>query len=198
MRKIIGWMLAISLLLALAVPAALADDGTVMYVKTQNGGVVYIRSSMSTADSSNIIGSLPYGSKVVTYGGNYNGWTMVDYGDGDAYVMYRFLVLDPPGPYVDPRQEDRDFSTKDAGTIGQMNTLVTNARFVTPYVITVNPTRASGWVYVRWFPSRSAKEVTTLGANAQLTVLAELKDWYQVSDPATGKIGFLYKSYVQP
>ena len=194
-------MLALCLLLCAVFPAAFAEEsqGTDMYVKTQNGGGVYVRSSMSTADDSNILGSLPYGSKVVTYGGNYNGWTMIDYGDGssDCYVMYRFLVPDPPAPYVNPTQDDTNFSTKEAATIGQMNTLVAGARYVTPYIITVNPTRASGWVYVRWFPSRNARELATLGANAQLTVLAELKDWYQVSDPATGKIGFIYKSYVQ-
>ena len=198
MKRFIGWMLAACLLLALAVPAALADEGTVMYVKTSKGGGIYVRSSMSAVDNSNVVGSLPYGSRVVTYGGNFNGWTMIDYADGgDYYVMYRYLVPDPPEPYVNPTQDDKNFSTKEAATIGQMNTLVANARYVTPYTITVNPTRASGWVYVRWFPSRNAKELATLGANSQLTVLAELKDWYQVSDPNTGKIGFIYKSYVQ-
>ena len=130
-------MLVACLLLALAVPAALADEGTVMYVKTSKGGGIYVRSSMSAVDNSNVVGSLPYGSRVVTYGGNFNGWTMIDYADGgDYYVMYRYLVPDPPEPYVNPTQDDKNFSTKEASTIGQMNTLVANARYVTPYTIT--------------------------------------------------------------
>ena len=87
--------------------------------------------------------------------------------------------------------------TKDASTVTQLNALVASAKKVEPYTVTVRPTRASGWVYMRWFPSRSANELATFGANYQLTVIAELKDWYQVSDPATGKVGFIYKSYVQ-
>ena len=72
-----------------------------------------------------------------------------------------------------------------------------SAKPVTPYTITVRPTRASGWVYMRWLPSRNAAQAATYGANQQLTVLAELKDWYQVQDPATGRVGFIYKSYIQ-
>ena len=61
----------------------------------------------------------------------------------------------------------------------------------------MRPTRASGWVYMRWFPSKSAETLASLPANYELTVIAELKDWYQVSDPESGKVGFVYKSYVQ-
>ena len=38
--------------------------------------------------------------------------------------------------------------------------------------------------------------MATFGANYQLTVLSELKDWYQVQDPATGMIGFISRQYV--
>ena len=203
MKKVISLMLSMMLLVLLASAALSESQGTDMYVYTKNGKVLKVRSSMSTKDDSNVIGTLPYGTKVVTYGGNYNGWTLIDYGDGwtDAYVMYRFLSKTKPEPYNpsdNPEQKKTgEFSTKEASTVTQLNTLIASAKSVVPYTVTVRPIRASGWAYMRWFPSRVAKEMATFGANYELTVIAELKDWYQVSDPATGKVGFIYKSYVQ-
>ena len=200
MKKVIGLMLAVMLLVTLASAAVAETQVKDMYVYTKNGKNLYVRSSMSTKDDSNIIGSLRYGTKVTTYGGNYNGWTLIDYGDyGDAYVMYRYLVNEKPAPYnpSDHPEQNANVSTRDASTVAQMNALVASAKYVTPYTVTVRPTRASGWVYMRWFPSKNAEQIATFGANYELNVIAELKDWYQVSDPATGKVGFIYKSYIQ-
>ena len=202
MKKLIGLMLAV-MLLAAAAATALAEEpqGTVMYVYTENGKGLYVRSSMSTKED-NIVGSLPYGAKVFTYGSPQAGWIYIDYGDdfGDHYVMSRYLVKNKPAPYNpsgEPTPDPRNFDTRSAATVEQMNTLLASAKPVTPYTITVRPTRASGWVYMRWLPSRNAAQAATYGANQQLTVLAELKDWYQVQDPVTGRVGFIYKSYIQ-
>ena len=198
MKKGISLMLSM-MLLVLAVSAALSESqGTVYYVYTSNGKGLNVRSSMSTADNSNIIGSLEYGTKVITYGVK-DGWAMIDYKNTTGYIMFRFLVKTKPDPYKssgNPEQETKD-PVKEASTVAQMNALIASAKFVEPYTVTVRPTRASGWVYMRWFPSRTAEEIATFGASYQLTVIAELKDWYQVSDPATGRVGFIYKSYVQ-
>ena len=198
MKKVIGLMLAVMLLVMLASAAMSEILVRDMYVACKNGKSLTVRSSMSTKDDSNILGYLKYGTKVTTYGGNFNGWTMIDYGSyGDAYVMYRFLSLEKPGP-VDPSKTSSDFSTKEATTVAQMNSLVKTAKTVAaPYLVTVRPIRASGWATVRWFPSRHSEAVATYPANAQLTVIAELKDWYQVRDDNTGKVGFIYKSYIQ-
>ena len=106
--------------------------------------------------------------------------------------MYRFLSKTKPS--TDKKPTD---AAKDASTVAQMNALIASAVFVDPYMVTVRPVRASGWVYMRWFPSQSAGTMATFSANYELMAIAELKDWYQVSDPATGKVGFVYKSYVQ-
>lgn len=200
MKKVIALVLSM-MLLVLAASAALSEEaqGSEYYVYTRNGKGLNVRSSMSTADKSNIIGSLKYGAKVFIYGVK-DGWAMIDYNNTTGYIMYRFLVKTKPDPYTPSapsEQTEAPASTKDATTAAQLNTLIASAKFVQPYTVTVRPTRASGWVYLRWFPSKSAKEMATFGANYELTVIAELKDWYQVSDPATGKVGFIYKSYVQ-
>ena len=145
-----------------------------------------------------------YGESVLvdwSYAGN-DGWTRVVWGSyGDGYIMSRFLVGEKPAPYnpqpqPQPQPAEEETDIRAYSSVKMLNTIVQNARFVEPYNITVTPTRASGWVYLRWFPSRNAKELATYGDGKTLRVISELKDWYQVEDPDTGKTGFLYKSYV--
>ena len=199
MKRILGLTLAVMLLAVLASTAVSESQGTDMYVCTKNGKVLLVRSSQSAKDDSNVIGTLSYGQKVIIYG-HQNGWALIDYGNTAGYIMYRFLVKEKPAPYSpsgSTEQKTNVFTTKDASTVDQLNKLLVSARIVPPYTVTVRPTRASGWVYMRWFPSKSAQEMATFSGNYELTVIAELRDWYQVSDPATGKVGFIYKSYVQ-
>ena len=202
MKKIFVLLLAVMMLAALAVPAAAEDQGKDMYVYTKNGKSLLVRSSMSTKED-NVVGSLPYGAKVVTYGSPMPGWTYIDYGDGSfsAYVMSRYLVKNKPAPY-DPSSapaetNSKNFDTASATTVEQMNTLLSSAKSVAPYTVTVRPVRASGWVCMRWLPSRNSAQIATYSGSQQLTVIAELKDWYQVEDPDTGRVGFVYKSYIQ-
>lgn len=201
MKRALGAILAVMLLVTLISAAAEDGGGRTMWVRTQNGKGLLVRTSPTAVDDSNVAGVLPYGAKVVCYGHNGAGWAVIEYGGHyDHYVMYRYLTDRDPGPYqpgTTPAGRDSASSTKNAATVAQMNALVSSAKFVTPYNVTVRPVRASGWVYLRWFPSKNAAVVATYSANAQLTVIAELKDWYQVQDPATGKIGFVYRSYVQ-
>ena len=200
MKKLIGVMLAV-MLLAMTASAAFAEDqGKTMYVYTKNGKGLYVRTSMTT-DEDNIVGTLPYGSKVVTYGKPQYGWIYIDYGsDGDHYVMYRYLVKNKPAPYSPsdnpPSSGTGSFDSRSAVTVDQINTLLKGAKAVVPYTVTVRPTRSSGWVYMRWLPSRNSTQVATYAANMQLQVIAELKDWYQVQDPETGSVGFVYKDYI--
>ena len=198
MKKAIGLMLAMMMLVLLASAALAESQGTVMYVYTKNGKGLNVRSSMSTKDDANVIGSLAYGTKVIIYGVR-DGWAMIDYGNTTGYIMYRFLSKSKPAANKPSGSAEKQTaeSIKNAASVAQMNALIPSASTVVPYTVTVRPVRASGWVYMRWFPSQSAKEMATFGANYELTVIAELKDWYQVSDPATGKVGFIYKSYVQ-
>lgn len=199
MKKAICLIIAMMMLVLLASAALAESQGTEMYVYTKNGKVLKVRSSMSTKDDSNVIGSLAYGKKVIIYGVR-DGWAMIDYGNTIGYIMYRFLVKEKPAPFKPSDSTEKKTSgtaAKDASTVAQLNTLIASARFVDPYTVTVRPVRASGWVYLRWFPSQSSEAMATFSANHELMVIAELTDWYQVSDPATGKVGFVYKSYVQ-
>ena len=202
MKKFISVLIA-AVLLVLAVSAAVAESqGTTMYVKTPNGKALNVRSSMSSADDSNVIGSLRYGSKVITYGGK-DGWLMIDYGNATGYIMAKYLVKEKPAAYdgsssgSSGAKKEGSFSVKEATKVTQLNTLAASAKCVTPYSVTVHPTTAKGSVYVRWFPTKNAETLLTLADGYELTVISELTDWYQVSDPETGKVGFVYESYVK-
>ena len=200
MKKFISVLIA-AVLLVVAVSVAVSESqGTTMYVKTPNGKALNVRSSMSTADDSNVIGALRYGSKVITYGGN-NGWLMIDFGKQTGFIMAKYLVKEKPAPYdgsgSSGAKKAGSFNVKEATNVSQLNSLAASAKFVTPYTVTVHPTTAKGSVYVRWFTTKNAETLLTLSDGDELTVISELTDWYQVSDPATGKVGFVYYTYVK-
>ena len=196
-------ILTMALAICLTVCSVASATGTsIAYVKTGDGGPVNVRSYPSR--EAEAIGKVAYGESVLvdwSYAGN-DGWTRVVWGSyGDGYIMSRFLVGEKPAPYnpqpqPQPQPAEEETDIRAYSSVKMLNTIVQNARFVEPYNITVTPTRASGWVYLRWFPSRDAKELATYGDGKTLRVISELKDWYQVEDPDTGKTGFLYKSYV--
>lgn len=78
MKKVISLMLSMTLLVLLASAALSESQGTDMYVYTKNGKALKVRSSMSTKDDTNVIGSLAYGKKVIIYG-VMDGWAMIDF-----------------------------------------------------------------------------------------------------------------------
>ncbi len=200
--------LTIALLLCLlAASSALADT---YYVKTDNGKTVNVRWTDDTNHA--VMVQLPYGTPVDVVGTTKNGtWAIINYKgqtdngefvDTDAYIMMRFLSKTKPGKY------EKQSSGKTSGSTGStaddaakilsdMNKEFVSARKVTvPYTVVSRPSRASGWVNLRWAPSTEAERIATCPQGKELTVLVELKNWYQVEDPVTGMIGFIKRSFV--
>ena len=56
---------------------------------------------------------------------------------------------------------------------------------------------ARGTMKRKQFNPKNVETLLTLADGYELTVIAELTDWYQVSDPETGKVGFVYYTYVE-
>ena len=46
-------------------------------------------------------------------------------------------------------------------------------------------------------PSAETPKMGTYASGYKLTVIAETRNWYQVEDPKTGKVGFVSKLYVK-
>ncbi len=200
-------LIAALLLCLLAATSALADT---YYVKTDNGKTLNVRWTDDTSHA--VMAHLPYGTAVDVLATTKNGtWALINYKgqtdngefvDCDAYVMMRFLSKTQPGKYEKKTSGSTAGSAGSAGTdaakiLADMNREFASARQVTaPYTVKARPSRASGWVNLRWAPVKQAERIATCKQGKELTVLAELNHWYQVEDPATGMIGFIDRGFV--
>ena len=177
--------------------SAASSSSWTMYVYTDNGKTLNVRSD--PVSGNNIIGRLNFGSAVSVRLTMANGWTCIDYPagmGGVAYVQSRFLVSTQPGWNPGGSSSGGSSSGSYSQALSSMNAEFRSARKVSPYTIVSRPSRASGWVNLRWAPSMEAEVITTCRQGKELTVLAELNSWYQVEDPSTGMVGFISRSYV--
>ena len=198
MKKILAAALILCLMAALAVPA-LADTpwGTsIMYVKTENGKSVNVRSSPNLGD--NVIGSAAYGHEVLvdwSYAGN-DGWTKVVWGSmGDGYIMSRYLVDYKPGPYTPSKEQKEKDDAK--AELAKLNKELANEKAIAePFYIAARPSRATGWVNFRIGPSTTTSRIRSLDGGKELIAIGETTNWYKARDPETDKVGYISKNYV--
>ena len=215
-RKLLSLVLALTLILGLAAAFAesvgsytyLDQSVMTMYVYTDNGKGLNVRSTPYVGD--NIIGLAPYGSKLSVIRFLDNGWACIKWDRiGEAYVQSRFLQWYEPAPLspITPTPRPTAVPTIQptaapyiptpvyTDPLADLNREFRTARLVTPFVVQVRPSRASGWVNMRWAPSKDAEVQATYRSGAQLTVIAETQSWYQVADPNTEATGFMMKNY---
>ena len=207
MKKRLIALLMVLVLAAGLIPAAIAEDDTPMasegyyYVYTENGKNLYVRST----PGGEIVGSLKYGTKIYCYyrdGGN--GWALIDYyynnpgygyGTYAAYISSRYLRKNKP-PARNSGSSSSSSSSASVDVAAEIDAEFKSAKKVTPFVVTVRPTRASGWVNLHWAPSKSAQLMATYKQNEKLLVIKETNNWYQVEDQDTGDVGFINKQFV--
>ncbi len=204
-KRILSLILAAALLLAL-VPAALAYDDTPMdsegyyYVYTENGKGLNVRDTPGGEK----VGSLKYGTRIYCYY-NQDGWALIDYtynkpgyGQGTyaCFVSSRFLQKSKPPARPSGSSSGSSATPAANDSWTEINNEFASAKDVTPFKITVRPTRVTGWVNLRWAPSKNAKLMRTYKANDTLLVIKETTNWYQVEDQDTGDVGFINKAFV--
>ena len=207
MKRLISLAL-IAVLTAMLIPSLAAADsyyGT-QWVYTDNGKSLNVRSAPNTGD--NIIGSLKYGAEVTVIQMYANGWAQILWEQkangefGAAYVQRRFLVNHKPTSQPSQTSTASASGSTAAGTDYARAFSAMNAEFKTgrvvavPFTVYARPSRASGWVNLRWAPSTEAERIATCPQGKELTVIGETRNWYQVEDPQTGMIGFISKQYV--
>ena len=201
-KRILSLLLAVMMMSTLFISLAHADGWT-MYVYTDNGRTLNVRSDPT--GGKNIIGRLNYGSAVSVRMTMANGWAAIDYAagiGGVAYVQSRFLVNSKPAPKAPtpvPAKSQTVTPVTPAASSGlfdSMNAEFRSAVRVSPYTVIARPSRASGWVNLRWAPSTEAERIATCPQGKELTVLAQTSSWYQVQDPQTGMIGFIMQKFV--
>ena len=166
------------------------------WIKTGNGKPANGREAPDA--KSTLITTIKYGTQVNTVGKARNGYTPVQLpgGSDTVYVLSKFLVKSKPGKYVPSTKPSGSGSTS-SGVQSEIVKEFNAANFVTPYEVVTYHKRASGMINMRWAPSEKAKLIHSYPAGETLTVLAELKNWYQVQDPETGWVGFIRADLLQ-
>lgn len=208
-KRLFSVMIAVVAAFMMIIPAAMAvDDSTpdsagYYYVYTENGKGLNVRATAG----GEIVGSLKYGSRIYCYyrdGGN--GWALIDYaydmpgygyGTYACYVSSRYLRKSKPEPRT--ASSGNTGTAVSAGTTdvaAEINAEFRSAKRVDPFAVTIRPSRASGWVNMRWAPSKQAEVMATYKANAKLLVIREMDHWYQVEDQDTGDVGFIDRQFV--
>ena len=191
-KKFLSILTAVMLLAALMIPA-MASATETMYVYTQNGKGLHIRWEPST--NAEILADAPFGTQITVKNHLGNGWTAIYWGGDDVfYVQTRFLVYNKPSkptPKPSPAPAPANTGIEDLNRIFRTYQAVANS-----YTVTARPTNVSGWVNVRFAPSKQAELFATKRDGEQLYVLAELQGWYQVQDPISGYIGYVDANFV--
>ena len=215
-RKVFILSLALALLLLWVTPVS---ANTTMYVYTDNRKPLNVRSEPVVAD--NIITTAPYGAALTVIELRDDGWAKIQWTPSvTAYVQSRYLQwsrptlttsapatpVAPPIPTAAPTAAPYSsssgpyYQTADpyaayTDSLATLNAEFRTARIVTPFTIIVRPARSSGWVNMRWAPSKDVELITTYRNGARLTVIAETQSWYQVVDQDTEATGFIMKAY---
>ena len=196
-KRMLTMMIALALLLGIMIPAASLAEFK-MYVYTANGKTLNVRSAPTTGD--NIIKVLPFGAEVYVDYHLGNGWTALMW-TGESYdhvyVQTRFLVDTKPTKKPTPVGPGNPSSDTNSGSLAELNKIFKTWKVVEiPYQVTVRPTRASGWVNVRFAPSKQAELLSTHRDNEMLTVIGELNGWYQV-ETMYGAVGYVSSQFVR-
>jgi uncharacterized protein YgiM (DUF1202 family) len=161
----------------------------VVYSHCGNGKPLNVRSG--PGKNYDKVGSYPYGAEIPIDHDLGNGWLEVIWGSVPGYVMKSLTSKTYPGPYVPNK------NTPAPQTETGYNSTFTSARLVNPYTVTLQATANSkGVANVRWAPSKNATLLKAFPAGTQVEVIAEMGNWYQVSDPVSGIVGFVNKAYV--
>ena len=211
-KRIFSFSLVLALLI-LCVTPVLAN--TTMYVYTDNRKPLNVRSAPYVGD--NLITTAPYGAAINVIQLQDDGWAKIQWTPSVvAYVQSRYLQWTRPDlstpvpatpaptpvptavpyyPTAAPYYPTADPYSYYTDSLATLNAEFRTARIVTPFTIIVRPARSSGWVNMRWAPSKDVEMITTCRNDVRLTVIAETQSWYQVVDPDSEATGFIMKAY---
>ena len=189
MKKRLLSIVAILLLLAglLPVSAGVAELGLIgpQYVNTANGKGLYMRTGPSK--NYDIITSIPFGAQVDSYEYYDGTWGYVTYRGYSGYCMARyFSSYKPDKPVPTPTHSGGGTSTGN----------LYNGFAKTSYYASVRPSTPSGYVNMRWAPSKNQAIEGTYYSGQTLLVLAQNGEWAQVYDESTKTSGFMMLAFL--
>ena len=166
-----------------------------MYVYTENGGKLNVRSEPMIAD--NVIDQLDYGTKVIVESPviiNAD-WFCIRNSKapgGIGYVMARYLVNSQPR---DAQKKAEEAERK--RNLEELNRQLASEKTLDKQlIIAIRATRASGWINFRVGPGVAADRIASLPDGHELKAIGETSGWYRAIDLKSGKTGYVSKNYV--
>jgi uncharacterized protein YgiM (DUF1202 family) len=184
-KRIVALVAVLTLVMTMFILPTTASAIYTAYSNCSNGKPLNVRSGPGKQYP--VIGTIPYREQVGVDHDLGNGWSELVWGSVPGYAMTSLMSRNDPGPYDPSRNRKSKQSSSDP---------YKNAKQVDPFWVTVRGTRGSGSVNLRWAPSTSAKLIRRVAYGSSLQVIAELGDWYQVTDPITGITGFAMKKFL--
>ncbi|MDD3336221.1 MAG: SH3 domain-containing protein [Eubacteriales bacterium] len=174
------FLLALLLVLTLLPLGSASASDEIRYVVTGNHKSLNMRADMST--DSTVITTIPYGAQVHLIGICDNAsWASVYYGDYNGYVMVRYLSTKKPS---------------ESGTSTDSQSINYKSFTDADYYVTVTPSTPTGFVNLRWAPSKEAAVQGIYYQGEYLRVIAENGSWAQVLDESTLTCGFMLKNFL--
>ena len=212
MKKTVSIILILSILLSIfvAIPEASAAKKKAKlakhyYAYTQTGKALNLRAKPDIKSKSLL--KIPFGDEFYVEKKVNDEWMCGHWGGQFGYVRVRNLVTKKPTkPAATPKPTKKPAKTTPKPTkkpgedeteelIRSLNAELKSEREVEPFCIAVRPTRATGWVNFRVGPGTIASRISTFGDGKELKVVGETTRWYRVTDPDTGRTGYINKSY---
>lgn len=196
-KRMMALMLTLVILATacIVLPAVSSAEALPMYVYTQNGKTLKVRSTPDSSSNANVIGRLQYGEKVMVEFINSTGWAVILYKGHEAYVMGRFLQDNPPKPKPTKSPDEKEADELKVEQNKLNKELKSEQEIAEPFYIAVRATRTSGWINFRVGPSKITSRITNYPDGKELIVVGETTNWYRAKDPDTNKIGYIHKNY---
>ena len=157
------------------------------YVKTANGKGLNLRAQPSTRGT--VIAAIPYGAQVLVTGYYSSSWAAVEYGNHNGYCMTRYLSD------TKPRSSGSGSTPVPVPSTTNLETMFSSFG-ATSYSVIVVPSTPTGYVNLRWAPTKNAPMWGVYRSGSILQVIAEGDGWSQVYEAETGTSGFMMSQYL--
>ena len=177
-------LIALVMVAVLFTPVIALGGTNIFYVDTANKKSLNMRSDCTLGD--NIIANIPYRAEVTVFeflAGD--AWARVEYNGRTGFVMSRYLSGTRPA------------SGGSSGGGSSSSTTISYKGFTpTNYTAAVRPSNPSGYVNMRWAPSKSTSVHEVYYAGETLQVIADNGTWCQVYDTSRNICGFMMKQFL--
>ncbi|MDO4483602.1 MAG: SH3 domain-containing protein [Clostridia bacterium] len=172
-------LVAIVSVIVMCLMVAVASAGTV-YINADNGKSVNVRST-PIGHCNNKIDGLAVGTPVewIRREGD---WSLIRFTHStkkvqmEGYVMNRYITTNKNGAIKN--------TTK-------------NMKSVTPFRATVTPSKPSGFVNVRAYPTKESRSIAKFYQGRSVAIVAMNNTWAKIYDPATKMDGYMMLRFLK-